>query len=102
MEGCDSQGRRKIRKSGARPRHVLLRDLRQYYGCAAGRRRADLDGATMSVNESPEQVSALSVHSSSFKNTIPLRPGYYRVEMAVKDVNEDKTGTWVGGIRVPD
>ena len=33
---------------------------------------------------------------------IPLRAGRYRLDVAVRDVNGDRVGTWVAGIHTPD
>jgi GWxTD domain-containing protein len=33
---------------------------------------------------------------------LPLRPGRYRVDLVLKDVNGDKVGTWSRGIMVPE
>ncbi len=33
---------------------------------------------------------------------LPLRPGMYRVDLVLKDINGDRMGTWSRGIRVPD
>lgn len=33
---------------------------------------------------------------------LPLRPGRYRVDLVLKDVNGDKVGTWSRGILVPE
>lgn len=61
----------------------------------------DFEG-DLEVKQPHEQLSDLANHSAALKNVIPLRPGFYRLEIAVKDVNGDKIGTWAQGIRVPD
>ena len=33
---------------------------------------------------------------------LPLRPGRYRFDIVVKDVNGDRVGTWSHGVQVPD
>src|SRR6185312_5929070 len=67
MERRDSQSRRKIRKSGPRPRHIIFRNLRQHYGCAQGRRGADLkslDSLTFAREFlMPAGVATKGVHS---------------------------------------
>jgi GWxTD domain-containing protein len=35
------------------------------------------------------------------QKTLPLRPGSYRLDIAVKDVNGDRVGTWSHGLAVP-
>ena len=40
--------------------------------------------------------------SSIYWKALPLRPGRYRFDIVVKDVNGDKKGTWSRGIIVPD
>jgi GWxTD domain-containing protein len=39
--------------------------------------------------------------TSLCRKTVPLRPGRYRLDLAVKDVNGDRVGTWSQGIEVP-
>jgi GWxTD domain-containing protein len=56
---------------------------------------------TLDLNLTPEGLSDLPNHSSSFQNTVPLRPGNYRLEIAAKDVNGDKTGTLNREFTVP-
>ena len=41
-------------------------------------------------------------HSKLYWKAIPLRPGRYRVDIVVKDVNGDRVGTWSHGIMVPE
>jgi GWxTD domain-containing protein len=51
----------------------------------------------------PAELLAKSVESSQvYWKAIPLRPGRYRVDIVVKDVNGDRVGTWSKGIQVPD
>ncbi len=40
--------------------------------------------------------------SSLYWKALPLRPGRYRLDVVVKDVNGDRTGTWSRGIVVPE
>jgi GWxTD domain-containing protein len=40
--------------------------------------------------------------SSVYWKALPLRPGRYRLDVVVKDVNGDRTGTWSRGIVVPE
>ncbi len=41
-------------------------------------------------------------HSHVYWKALPLRPGRYRVDIVLKDVNGDKIGTWSRGIMVPE
>jgi GWxTD domain-containing protein len=40
--------------------------------------------------------------SSLYWKAIPLRPGRYRFDVVVKDVNGDRVGTWSHGVVVPE
>src|ERR1700684_296944 len=51
----------------------------------------------------PAELLAKSAENSQvYWKAIPLRPGRYRVEIVVKDVNGDRVGSWSKGIQVPD
>jgi GWxTD domain-containing protein len=41
-------------------------------------------------------------NSDIYWKALPLRPGRYRFDIVVKDVNGDRTGTWSRGLVVPD
>jgi GWxTD domain-containing protein len=41
-------------------------------------------------------------NQSIYWKALPLRPGRYRVDLVLKDVNGDRMGTWSRGIIVPD
>ncbi len=41
-------------------------------------------------------------NSKVYWKSVPLRPGRYRLDLVVKDVNGDRMGTWSRGIIVPD
>ena len=41
-------------------------------------------------------------NSHVYWKALPLRPGRYRVDLVLKDVNGDKVGTWSRGIVVPE
>ncbi len=41
-------------------------------------------------------------YSKLYWKAIPLRPGRYRLDLVVKDVNGDRVGTWSRGILVPE
>lgn len=59
-------------------------------------------GNTLELNLPDNALADLSSHSCSFQNTVPLRPGKYRLDFVVKDVNGDKTGTRSRGLKVPE
>lgn len=46
----------------------------------------------------PKMAEGASVYSKA----VPLRPGRYRLDIVVKDVNGDRVGTWSKGIQVPE
>ncbi len=39
---------------------------------------------------------------SRYWKVVPLRPGRYRIDIVVKDVNGDRAGTWSRGVVVPE
>jgi hypothetical protein len=49
-----------------------------------------------------ELLPKMAEGSQIYWKAIPLRPGRYRLDVVVKDVNGDRTGTWSRGIVVPD
>jgi len=53
--------------------------------------------------EVPSELLPKTVETSQiYWKAIPLRPGHYRVDIAIKDVNNpDHVGTWAQGIVVP-
>jgi len=51
----------------------------------------------------PAELLARSAENSQiYWKALPLRPGRYRFDIVVKDVNGDRTGTWSKGVVVPD
>jgi len=51
----------------------------------------------------PAELLARATESSQvYWKAIPLRPGRYKVDIVVKDVNGDRVGTWSKGVQVPD
>jgi len=51
----------------------------------------------------PAELLARSAENSQiYWKALPLRPGRYRFDIVVKDVNGDRVGTWSKGIQVPD
>ena len=68
-----------------------------------------LTGKVVQTFEDPVQVDVpeellprTAENSSVYWKSIPLRPGRYKLEIAVKDVNGDRRGVWSRGIIVPD
>jgi len=41
-------------------------------------------------------------NSQVYWKALPLRPGHYRLDVVVKDVNGDRTGSWSKSLMVPD
>ena len=51
----------------------------------------------------PAELLARAAESSQiYWKAVPLRPGRYRFDVVVKDVNGDRVGTWSRGIQVPE
>jgi len=57
---------------------------------------------TVQVDVPPELLEQEMNYSKLYWKAIPLRPGRYRVDIVVKDVNGDRVGTWTRGIMVPE
>jgi GWxTD domain-containing protein len=49
-----------------------------------------------------DQLPREAENSAVYWKAIPLRPGRYKLEIAVKDVNGDRRGVWSRGVIVPD
>jgi len=55
------------------------------------------------VADVPLELLAREAEKSKvYWKAVPLRPGRYRLDVVVKDVNGDRMGTWSRGIIVPD
>jgi len=68
-----------------------------------------LTGKVVQTFEDPAQVDVpaellprMAENSSVYWKAIPLRPGRYKIDIAVKDVNGDRKGVWSRGIQVPE
>jgi GWxTD domain-containing protein len=68
-----------------------------------------LSGRVAYTHEDPVQADIpaellpkMTENSQVYSNAFPLRPGRYRVDIVVKDVNGDREGRWSKGIVVPD
>src|SRR5947207_8159414 len=57
---------------------------------------------TVQDDQPPELLPKLLDNASIYWKALPLRPGRYRFDIVVKDVNGDRMGTWSRGIIVPD
>jgi GWxTD domain-containing protein len=57
---------------------------------------------TVQVDVPPELLEKTQERSSLYWKAVPLRPGRYRFDVVVKDVNGDRVGTWSHGVQVPD
>jgi GWxTD domain-containing protein len=68
-----------------------------------------LTGRVVQTFEDPAQIDVpaellprVAENSSVYWKAIPLRPGRYKIDIAVKDVNGDRKGVWSRGIQVPE
>jgi len=51
----------------------------------------------------PAELLPKSIDNNAvYWKALPLKPGAYRVDLVLKDVNGDRMGTWTRGIRVPE
>jgi GWxTD domain-containing protein len=57
---------------------------------------------TVQVDVPAELLPKVTENSSVYWKALPLRPGRYRFDIVVKDVNGDRVGTWSRGILVPE
>jgi GWxTD domain-containing protein len=57
---------------------------------------------TVQVDVPAELLPKTAENSSIYWKALPLKPGHYRFDIVVKDVNGDRVGTWQRGIQVPD
>src|SRR5215470_18034365 len=57
---------------------------------------------TVQVDVPAELLPKVAENSSVYWKALPLKPGMYRFDVVVKDVNGDRVGTWSKGVRVPD
>src|SRR5262249_24285392 len=57
---------------------------------------------TVQVDEPAELLPKVAENSSVYWKAVPLRPGRYRFDVVVKDVNGDRVGTSSRGILVPE
>jgi GWxTD domain-containing protein len=57
---------------------------------------------TVQVDVPNDLLEKTVEHSSLYWKAIPLRPGRYRLDIVVKDVNGDRVGSWSHGVLVPE
>jgi len=57
---------------------------------------------TVQIDVPQDLLEKTVEHSSLYWKAIPLRPGRYRFDVVVKDVNGDRVGTWSHGVQVPE
>jgi GWxTD domain-containing protein len=57
---------------------------------------------TVQVDVPAELLPKTAENASVYPRALPLRPGLYKLNIAVKDVNGDRKGVWSRSIRVPD
>ncbi|MDP9161350.1 MAG: GWxTD domain-containing protein [Acidobacteriota bacterium] len=57
---------------------------------------------TVQVDVPAELLAKVTENSSVYWKALPLRPGRYKLDVVVKDVNGDRVGTWSRGVVVPD
>ncbi len=57
---------------------------------------------TVQVDVPAELLPKTAENSSVYWKALPLRPGRYRLDVVVKDVNGDRAGSWNKALPVPD
>lgn len=57
---------------------------------------------TVQVDVPTDLLPKTQEHSSLYWKALPLRPGRYRFDVVVKDVNGDRVGSWTHGVAVPE
>ncbi len=57
---------------------------------------------TVTVQQPAELLPKILDNDNVYWKALPLRPGRYRLDMVLKDVNGDRMGTWSKGIIVPE
>ncbi len=56
---------------------------------------------TVQVDVPAELLPKVTENSSVYGKALPLRPNLYRIDVAVKDVNGDRSGLWSSRLAVP-
>ena len=57
---------------------------------------------TVTVQQPAELLPKILENDNVYWKALPLRPGRYRLDLVLKDVNGDRMGTWSKGIIVPE
>jgi GWxTD domain-containing protein len=57
---------------------------------------------TVQADVPAELLAKAAENSQVYWKAFPLRPGRYRFDIVVKDVNGDRVGTWSKGVQVPE
>jgi GWxTD domain-containing protein len=57
---------------------------------------------TVQVDVPAELLPRTAENASVYPKALPLRPGLYKLNIAIKDVNGDRKGLWSRSIRVPE
>jgi len=57
---------------------------------------------TVQVDVPAELLPRTAENASVYPKALPLRPGLYKLNIAIKDVNGDRKGIWSRSIRVPE
>jgi GWxTD domain-containing protein len=57
---------------------------------------------TVTVSQPAELLPKILDNDNVYWKALPLRPGRYRMDLVLKDVNGDRVGTWSKGIVVPE
>ena len=57
---------------------------------------------TVQVDVPEELLPKTAENSSVYWKALPLKPGRYRFDIVVKDVNGDRAGNWSQGVQVPE
>ncbi len=57
---------------------------------------------TVTVSQPAELLPKILDNDNVYWKAVPLRPGRYKLDVVIKDVNGDRVGTWSKGIVVPE
>jgi GWxTD domain-containing protein len=57
---------------------------------------------TVQVDVPAELLAKAADNSQVYWKALPLKPGHYRLDVVVKDVNGDRVGNWSKSLMVPD
>ena len=57
---------------------------------------------TVQVDQPSDLLAKTLDNSALYWKALPLKPGMFRMDLVLKDVNGDRMGTWTRGIRVPE